>query len=149
MVSVNQIGPTQRLRPAPVNKPRLLLVSDSIERLTRLRTLLESTEIEITDLLAIDELNQACRAQHCLAVIDVGPERLVEVLEALRRSAEHAAIPLLVEAGRISNDPGPAVNLAGVLPSYRAMPCHQSEIVALTRNLFAGETVARNVRGIL
>jgi hypothetical protein len=80
-----------------------------------------------------------------MAVVDLGPERIVEALGVIRGSKAHAAVPLLVEAGRISTDFG----LAGVLPSYRAMPCCQNEMAALARHHFTETTGRRNFSGIL
>src|SRR5262249_42166569 len=125
MISATQISARRRLRLVTEQKPRLLLISDSAERLLRLRLLLSANNFEVTGVNPGDDLRKACRVQHCMAMVDVGPERIVEVLGVIRGSKAHAAIPLLVEVGRISADFG----LAGVLPSYRAMPCCQNEMV--------------------
>lgn len=145
MVSANQLNTGQRLRRIPDHKPRLLLVYDSAERLNKLRAALDSIGVEITVVNAIEELRYACRVQHSIAVVDIGPDRIIPVLEALRNSCEHAAIPLLVEASRIST----VLSLAGVLPRYRAMPCCESEMLLLTRNLFAEDVNGQDSRGIL
>lgn len=145
MVPANQLNFDQRLRQVKDHKPRLLLVSDSADRPNKLRAALNSTDVEITLVNSIEELRHACRVQHCIAVVDIGPDRIISVLEALRNSCEHAAIPLLVEASRIST----VISLAGVLPRYRAMPCCESEIVLLTRNLFAEDVSGQDRRGIL
>lgn len=110
-------------------KPRLLIVSDSSERLTELRASLGVAEIEITGATSAEELSRACRCGHDLAAIDVGPAHLAGVLKALRASAGHAEIPLLVEASRLSAETG----LAGLLPKYRAMPCSRADLLTLVR----------------
>lgn len=145
MVSANQLNTDQRLRQIPDHKPRLLLVCDSADRLNKLRASLGSSNVEITGVNSIEELRYACRVQHCIAVVDIGPDRIIPALEAVRNSGEHTAIPLLVEASRIA----PVLSLAGVLPRYRAMPCCENEIVLLTRNLFAEDVNLQDSRGIL
>jgi hypothetical protein len=145
MVSANQLNAGQRLRWIPDHKPRLLLVYDSAERLNKLRGALDSIGAEITGVNSIEELRHACRVQHCIAVVDIGPDRIIPVLDALRNSSEHTAIPVLVEASRISS----ALGLAGVLPRYRAMPCCENEILFLTRNQFAEDVNDYDRRGIL
>jgi len=111
------------------SKPRLLIVSDSSERLTELRASLDAAEMEITGATSAEELSCACRRRYDLAAIDVDPAHLAGVLQALRTSAGHAEIPLLVEASRLSAEPG----LAGLLPKYRAMPCSRADLLALVR----------------
>lgn len=113
----------------PSGRPRLLIITDSPERLSKLRASLNIGEVEITSAISPEEMCSACRGWQDLAVVDVSPTHLGGVLQALRRCAGCTKIPVLVEAGRISNDP----SLAGLLPTYRAMPCSHSDMVALAR----------------
>ena len=120
---------TSPLRLAPMPKPRLLLVGDSAERLRSLQAGINRNEFEITPVCSLEELRDACREHHDLAAIDVGPAQIAPMLKILRTSAEHAEIPLLVESARLYNDH----SLAGVLPSYRAMPCSRTDMLTLMR----------------
>lgn len=131
--------------PAPHNRPRLLIFSDCPDRLTKLKALLAAGEIEITSATSSEELRQACRGGHDLAVIDVGPAALVAVLNALRDSEGYAEIPVLVEATRLAAAPG----LTGVLPKYRAMPCSHVELVTLARRRINATNVRRIAKRML
>jgi hypothetical protein len=113
----------------PVSKHRLLIVTDCQDRVTGLRALLYTDEVEITSTASPEEFSRACHCEHDLAVVDVSPVRLPEVLKALRGSRGHAAISVLVEASRVVTEP----SLTGLLPKYRAMPCSRSDLVELTR----------------
>ena len=145
MVSANEMYSNQQLRQIITYKPRLLLITDSNERLSKLRSLLNPEVFDITNVSSSEGLDRACLGQHCIAVIDVGPDRIIEVLSLLRGSKEHTMIPLLVEASRISTEQ----RLAGVLPQFRAMPFCHHELVTLTRFWFSELTPAQNDRGIL
>lgn len=79
-----QTSTGQEPRPVPTSKPRLLIVSDSSENLTRLRAALNVGDVEITSAASLEEVSRACRSPHDLAVIDLGPEQLVEALGRLR-----------------------------------------------------------------
>jgi hypothetical protein len=118
-----------KLNIAPVSKRRLLIVTDCSDRLTGLRALLQADGVELTSAVSSEEFSRACHHEHDLAVVDVSPARLPEVLKALRGSLGHATISVLVEASRIVAEPG----LNGILPKYRAMPCSRSDLVELTR----------------
>lgn len=131
--------------PTPANKPHLLIVSDSSERLTRLRALLALGEVEITSATSPEELNCACRSRQDLVVVDASPARLGGVLKALRKCAGCAEVPVLVEANRLAADP----DLAGLLPKYRAMPCGHSDLVTLVRLRIAPRTEERKTRRML
>lgn len=114
---------------APVSRLRLLIVTDSLDRLTGLRAALHTEGMEITSAASPEELSRACCREHDLAVVDVSPAQLPGVLQALRGSQGHAEISLLVEVSRIVAEPG----LAGLLPKYRAMPCSRIDLVKLAR----------------
>ena len=113
--------------PLPLTKPRLLLVSDSAERLHRLRAWLNSDELELRSVSSLAELQRECASEHALAAIDVSPAQLPQVLAMIRASHGHYEIPVLVETSR--NNALPAA--AGLLPKYRAMPCSLRQMAAL------------------
>jgi DNA-binding NtrC family response regulator len=115
------------LRPVPNPKSKLLLVADSPERLKALKAGLADANFEITCAESVDELRAACRNHHDLAAVDVEAINIKPMLSALRASAGHKAIMLLVESSKVGNDP----NLAGVLPTFRAMPCDRTQMLAL------------------
>jgi DNA-binding NtrC family response regulator len=118
-----QYQPTKNL------KTRLLLVSDEPDHLSQLRAQLNTGEVEITNAHSVEDVRRACRLPHDVAVVDVGPSQLVKVLKTLRASKGNNDISVLVDASRLSLEP----DLAGVLPTYRAMPCSHSQLVALAR----------------
>jgi CheY-like chemotaxis protein len=118
-----QYQPTKNL------KTRLLLVSDEPDHLSQLRAQLNTGEVEITNAHSVEDVRRACRLPHDVAVVDVGPSQLVKVLKTLRASEGNNDISVLVDASRLSLEP----DLAGVLPTYRAMPCSHSQLVALAR----------------
>lgn len=122
------------LRPVPNPKSKLLLVTDSPERLKALKSGLADANFEITCACSVDEVRTACRNHHDLAAVDVEAANVKPMLSALRSSAGHKAIMLLVESSKVGNDP----NLAGVLPTYRAMPCSQTQMLALMKQFNDG-----------
>ncbi|MBS1788991.1 MAG: hypothetical protein JST85_14770 [Acidobacteria bacterium] len=124
----NQNSP---VRSIPLPKSKLLLVADSPERLKQMKTGISLNGFEITAVCSVDELRSACKSNHDLAVIDVEAMQLKPMLSALRTSASHKTIMALVETSRLSEDQG----LAGVLPTFRAMPCNQTQMTELM-NLF-------------
>ncbi|HKX30415.1 MAG TPA: hypothetical protein VJ302_22175 [Blastocatellia bacterium] len=119
-----------QLHPHQVCKSRLLLISDTPTGLLKLRSLFGADNLEIAGAILPQDLFRMTQEKHDMAVIDVNASQILGVLKTLRGSAEHRDIPVLVEASRIVTDP----NLAGVLPTYRAMPCGQSELIQLVRN---------------
>ncbi len=145
MVSQATVTSKSQSRRQPPGKPRLLIVCDSADRLRRLRSPLDTGEAEITCVSSLQDLDRACRSEHDLAIIDVQPARIRGVLQALRTSARHAGISLLVEASRVIDEP----ELAGVLPKYRAMPCGDSELLTLARWRINPDGGRRNERTLL
>ncbi|HZS09917.1 MAG TPA: hypothetical protein VFD58_34135 [Blastocatellia bacterium] len=125
---------------SPIRRPKLLIVTDSIERAADLRASLDTGNIEVTCITPPADLGLACRCGHDLAVIDVGAADIVEVLKNLRASAGCKEISVLVAASRLASDP----KLTGVLPAYRAMPCSQSDLITLARRRLA--STGRNYR---
>ena len=132
MISQSMVN-NRRLIPIAKAKPKLLIVSDTPEHLINLRAGLSGGEVEITSATSAEELRYACHAPHDVAVVDVAPGRLVNVLRALRDSEENKNASVLVETSRLMPEPG----LAGILPAYRAMPCSNDQLIELTRRRFA------------
>src|SRR5262245_12428917 len=99
--------------PEAVRRPRILIISDSTERIPHLQAGFDSQEVEIASAVFPEEWEYVHSERHDLAVVDVGPALLEPLLENLRASKEHAEIPVLVEQSRIV-----AVPLTGVLPKY-------------------------------
>ena len=118
----------QGREPVAVSQPRVLIISDSAERIPHWQTAFDSQEVGITCAVFPEDWDYVSGDRHDLAVVDVGPALLEPLLGNLRASMEHAEIPLLVEKSRISAAP-----LAGVLPKYRAMPCSHDELIRLAK----------------
>lgn len=129
----------------PSGRPCLLIITDSSERLSKLRASLNIGEVEITSVISPEEMCSGCRGWQDLAVVDVSPTHLGGVLKALRRCAGCTKIPVLVEAGRIYDD----LSLAGLLPTYRAMPCSGSDLITLAQGRVNPPAVEQRARGIL
>ncbi|HEX5085986.1 MAG TPA: response regulator [Blastocatellia bacterium] len=116
----------QGREPEPVNRPSILIISDSAERIPRLQSAFDLQEVEIASAVFPEEWGYVSGDRHDLAVVDVSHSLLEPLLGNLRASKEHAEIPVLVEQSRIA-----AVRVAGVLPKYRAMPCNHDELIRL------------------
>jgi len=114
--------------PDAVSRPRILIISDSAERIPHLQIGFDSQEVEFASAVFPEEWEYVRGDKQDLAVIDVGPALLEPLLGNLRATKEHAEIPVLVEQSRIAAAP-----LAGVLPKYRAMPCSHDELIRLAR----------------
>lgn len=128
-------------------KSRLLIVSDEPKHLKTLQSELGSGEVEITNASTAEEVRIVCRDGHDLAVIDVAPGKVIGVLEMLRGSEGYGDISVLVDNSRLGAEP----SLAGVLSSFRAMPCNSKELVSLARRRVipsrpVGNQRASNVR---
>lgn len=117
------------LRPIPRPKLRILLVSDSRDALQQLHRRLRLTRCEITGVSSLAELASAAQVEQDLAIIDVGSEQIAPVLQTLREGNVLNKIPVLVQTTRLNNEMG----VAGVLPTYRAMPCSHTELQTLLR----------------
>jgi DNA-binding response OmpR family regulator len=114
--------------PEAVSRPRILIVSDSAERIPHLQAGFDSQEVEVASAVFPEEWEYVSGDRHDLAVVDVGPALLEPLLGNLRASKEHSEIPVLVEQSRIATAP-----LTGVLPKYRAMACSHDELLKLAR----------------
>src|SRR5262245_55810885 len=79
-----------------VNRPRILIISDSAERIPHLQTGFDSQEVEIASAVFPEEWDYVSGDRHDLAVVDVGPALLEPLLGNLRASKGHAEIPVLV-----------------------------------------------------
>jgi DNA-binding NtrC family response regulator len=131
---------------SPINlarkaKSRLLIVSDEPSHLKTLQAELGIGEVEITNATTTEEVRHACREGHDLAVIDVEPGIVVDVLETLRGSEGHGEISVLVDNSRLGAEP----RLAGVLSTFRAMPCSSDELVRLARHRVSSSTARLSV----
>jgi DNA-binding NtrC family response regulator len=122
-------------------KSRLLLVSDQPSHLKALQAELNVGEVEITNATSAEEVRDACRAGHDLVIVDVEPGIVVDVLETLRASEGHGEISVLVDNSRLVTEP----KLAGVLPTFRAMPCNFEELVRLARHRVKSSTARLSV----
>lgn len=145
MISPAAAASQPSLQAVPSGRQRLLIITDSSERLSKLRASLNIGEVEITGAASPEEMCCACRGWQDLAVVDVSPAHLGGVLKALRRCAGCTKISVLVEASRISDDP----SLAGLLPTYRAMPCSGSDLITLAQGYVNPTAVKQRSRGIL
>lgn len=122
-------------------KSRLLIVSDEPNHLSTLQSELSGGEVEITKATTAEEVRRACHGGHDLAVVDVAPGKVVDVLETLRGSEGYGDISVLVDNSRIVAEP----SLAGVLPTFRAMPCSSDELVRLARHRVTSSTARISV----
>jgi hypothetical protein len=129
----------------PIAKTRLLLVSDSPDRLRGLQIGLNHSEFEITGVCSFEELTVACHEHHDLVALDVSPVQIAPMLRMIRSSASHTTVPVLVEATRLKGD----YNLTGLLPRYRAMPCSYAEMLTLVRRRSAPGIDDLTSRGML
>ena len=124
---------------------RVLVVSDSGESRQRIRAALTKNDVEIIFASSPKEMCRGCFGWNDLVVVDIDPKHLTEILGALRRCAGCTKIPVLVEASRISAEP----SLAGLLPTYRAMPCNATDLLTLSRHIIGPEEQEQRQRGIL
>jgi hypothetical protein len=73
---------------------------------------------------------RAHRAKNSAVMSDIFRAELMEtLLKALRKSAGHAEILILVEIGRLKM----VDDVAGLIPKYRAMACSHDEMIQLVR----------------
>lgn len=129
----------------PNSKPRLLLISDSPDRLKSLKAGINHNEFHLTLVCSPEELAAACHTCHDMVAVDVSPTQIAPMLKQIRASAQHRTIPVLVEATRIKTDP----NLVGVLPKYRAMPCTHAEMLTLVQRNNGADDDDLSPRGVL
>lgn len=137
----------QTLQPTPQlgSKTRLLVVSDSPDRIRALQVGLNRSEFEIVGVYSLEEMVAACHEPHDLVALDVNPAQIASVLRLIRSNASHSEVPVLVEASRLKSDS----TLAGILPRYRAMPCSYPEMLTLVRGRRASVDEDYTRRGML
>jgi DNA-binding NtrC family response regulator len=99
----------------------------------RLRAALDDAGAKITWRASTEEIIRALDSSYEVVIVDVEPERLPGMLRAVREKTDRAVVLVLLECGSLNA----AANLAGVLPSYRAMACSYSELVKLVHWRFA------------
>src|SRR5215813_5176486 len=95
----------QGLAPVAVSRPRILIISDSTERIPQLQAAFDSKEVDIPSAVFPEEWGYVSGYRHDLAVVDVAPALLEALLGNLRASKKHAEIPVLVEQSRIADVP--------------------------------------------
>jgi DNA-binding response OmpR family regulator len=130
--------------PDAVSRPRILIISDSAERIPHLQAGFNPQEVEIASAVFPEEWGYVSGERHDLAVVDIGPALLEPLLRNLRASKEHSEVPVLVEQSRIAAAP-----VAGMLPKYRAMQCSHDELIRLARRRGASITARRSAKGLL
>src|SRR5262245_50825315 len=118
----------QGREPEAVSRPRILIISDSAERIPHLQSGFDSQEVEVASAVFPAERGSVSGAGAALTVVGVGSALLAPLPGTLRASKKHSDIPVLVEQSRIAAAP-----LAGVLPKYRAMACSYDELIKLAR----------------
>ena len=114
-------------------RPRVIIITDSIAGAAHLQAALSKEQFAITVVHLLAENNRACWCDHDLAIVDVAPDSLRQVLAQLRACQNCEAISILVDVTRLTNAPV----LAGVLSAYRAMPCGGYELLRLARRRLA------------
>ena len=129
----------------PSGRPRLLIITDSSERLATLKASLNVGEVEITSAASPEEMCRGCRGGHDLVVVDVSPESISGLLKTLRGCPGCTKIPVLVEVDGLTDNTG----LAGLLPKYRAMPCSHTDLLTLSRQIIKPEDRKPRPRGML
>ncbi|HEU0177991.1 MAG TPA: hypothetical protein VFV58_27320 [Blastocatellia bacterium] len=107
----------------------LMVVGSSQERMGRLRAALGAPGAKIAWRASTEEIMLALDSSYDVVIVDVEPERLTETLRVVRERTDRAVVLVLVECGSLNA----AADLAGVLPTYRAMACSYSELVKLVQ----------------
>lgn len=145
MISPDLIGNQERPRSIPSSKLRLLIITDSDERLIKLKAALNTSEVEIACAASPEEMCCGCSGGHDLVVMDVCPANLCGLLKTLRECPGCLRSPVLVEAERLVAN----TEMTGMLPKYRAMPCSHRDLVALSRQIIKPEDQEPRRRGLL
>ncbi len=126
-----------------VDKPRVLIIGDSADRIPYLQSVFSPNEVEIASVVYPEEWGHSATGKYDLALIDVGPDFLESLLKTIRTNSTD--IPLLVENSRVAM----STNIAGVLPKYRAMPCGRNEMIRLARRRLASITSRGRAKSLL
>src|SRR5215510_2386610 len=127
---VMQPAPTAEAGEAPEHP--LIVVGSCTERMQRLRAALGDAGAKITWRASTEEIIRALDSSYEVVIVDVEPERLTDILRAVRERTDRAVVLVLVECGSLNA----AANLVGVLPSYLAMACSSTELVKLLPRRF-------------
>src|SRR5262249_57834646 len=91
--------------PEAVSRPRILIVSDSAERIPHLQVGFDPQEVEVASAVFPEEWAYVSRYRQDLSVVDVGPALLEPLLGNLRASKGHSEIPVLVDQSRTGGAP--------------------------------------------
>ena len=114
----------------------VLLVSDWIENLARLKSLLRLSPHVVTYSQTNEELNHLCQDFYDFVVVDLGPEHIVDALREIRAAEQLQNTSVLVRAERM-------VEEYAMLAKYRAMPCADFELMRLLTARSQVKNVAR------
>lgn len=127
-------------------KLRILIVCDVAEQLQELQTALGACQVELFTAASIDELrNIHDSVQFDLAVVDVNPNLIVIALSLLRGNSACGEATILVESRQVTGN----LALAGVLPSFRAMPCSRNDLLRLVCGRVAPESLQPSLKRTL
>lgn len=107
----------------PRSSVNVLLVSDWIENLARLRSVFRLSPQHFA---CVTELHQICQEPFDFVVTDVGPEYMAYALRAIRAHSTLRDTPLLVRSERLAH----AFATTSVFAKNRAMPEMDSERLA-------------------
>ena len=110
-----------------------MIVGSSPERVQKLRDALGVSGAKITWRASTEEMISALDFSYEVVIVDLEPERLTDALRAVRERTDRAVVLVLVECDSLNA----ATDLAGVLPSYRAMACSYSDLIKLVHWRFA------------
>ncbi len=105
---------------------KVLVVSDWIENLARVKSMLRLSHHQVTYAQTAEALNQSCQGFYDFVVVDVGPEHIVYALRELRVSQPLQNTPVLVRAERLAQ----AFEMTSVLAKSRTLPELDAERLA-------------------
>ena len=111
-------------------KARLLIISDSAEQVPRIQSTFHLHDVEVTSVLFPEDWSYAAFGQHDLALVDVGPDLVEPILKNIRASNGQAAIPVLVEIGRMTA----ANNVSDIMTKYGAIACSRNAMVQFVQH---------------
>jgi hypothetical protein len=114
--------------PIQDSEKHILLLGDSREQVQHLLMALGKNGLKISINDSLEKESNLSEVPCDLAIVALRPEKLTRALTMLRKDRQHADIPILVEQSYLLTNR----TLAGVLSTYRAMPCSLAEIVRLT-----------------
>src|SRR6266511_3459507 len=103
----------------PNSKTRLLLVSDSHDRLKSLEAGLNNNGFDITTACSLEELATACNNCHDLIALDVSPEQIAPMLKQIRTNASSGSTPATRRGDTSCN----AVEVRPLTNDFTGKPC--------------------------